>query len=299
MAHSDYRLFTTIVEQGSLTGAAQQLGISAPMVSKRLSALEARLGVTLVNRTTRRLGLTERGAAFYSDVMDILAAAAAAERRASGQPGVLSGPLRVSAPTSFCRLHMAPYLPAFLEAHPGVALTIDLSDGFTDLIAERMDVAIRITAELQPGLVAHHLADSPRILCASPGYLQRHGQPASIRDLENYRLLAADGQFPWRLTSRRGAQIVDGKSFVRTNSSEIVRVLALEGAGIALRSLWDVDEDLRAGRLVRVLEEHQGSANVGIFAVHPKSRIPSEITRTFIDYLKSIYKKPLPWSNLK
>lgn len=292
----DYALFARIVEAGSLSAAGRAVGLSPAMVSKRLARLEARLGVTLVNRTTRRLALTETGARFHADVVAILAAIREAEERLSGERGTIAGPLRVSAPTSFGRLHVAPYLKRFLDAHPAVELELNLSDGFSDLMAEKIDLAIRITPKVEPGLSARRLATSRRILCAAPAYVEAHGGPAALGELRGHRLLAADGQMPWRLTGPGGRTAqVDGRSHVRTNSSEVVRELALAGVGIALRSLWDISDDLAAGRLVRILPDHEGPADVGIYAVTPKLPRPLPSAAAFADFLAEIHSPAPPW----
>lgn len=184
---------------------------------------------------------------------------------------------------------MAPHLGRFLDSHPDIDLTLDLSDGFEDLIAARIDLAIRITAQVDPQLVAHRLATSRRILCAAPAYLDREGTPATPADLPSHRLLAATGQLPWRLVGQAGPRIVQGASAVGTNSSEVVRELALAGAGIALRSLWDVEADLAAGRLVRVLEGYEGSSDVAIYAVHPRVPMVAPAVSAMIAFLASLY----------
>lgn len=291
----DYALFAAVVAHGSLSAAGRALGISAPMMSKRLARLERRLGTRLVHRTTRRLALTETGARFHAEVVAILAAVAAAEQRASGHSADPRGPLRLSAPTSFGRLHIAPHLGRFLDLHPAVELSLDLSDGFSDLVAERIDLAIRITADVSPHLDAHRLATSRRILCAAPAYRARHGLPEDVGGLADHRLLAANGQLPWRLVGPAGPVLVDGQPFVRTNSSEVVRELAIAGIGIALRSLWDVSRDLADGRLERVLADHEGSADVGIYAVHPRSAVVSPNVSAMIAYIRALYDPLPPW----
>jgi DNA-binding transcriptional LysR family regulator len=295
IAGGDLHLFAAVIEHGSLAAAGRALGISAPMVSKRLARLERRLGTLLVHRTTRRLSLTEVGARFHDDVLAILAAVADAEQRASGQPGHTRGPLRLSAPTSFGRMHVAPHLRGFLDAHPAIDLTLDLSDGFNDLVAERIDLAIRITSEVSPQLTAHRLATSRRILCAAPSYVARFGSPADVKALKDHRMLAASGQLPWRLVSPKGLHLVDGESFVRTNSSEVVRELAIAGVGIALRSLWDVSGDLAEGRLVRILPDYEGSSDVGIYAVHQRTSLIAPNVVAMIDYLTRLYAPAPPW----
>ncbi|WP_293877376.1 MULTISPECIES: LysR family transcriptional regulator [unclassified Sphingomonas] len=284
----DYALFIAVAEGGSLSAAARSLRISPAMVSKRLQRLEGRLGVTLVHRTTRRLALTEAGEGFRGDLGAILAALGEAEARVTGARGIAAGPLRVSAPTSFGRLHVAPHLAAFLTAHPAVELTFDLGDGFVDLLGDRVDCAIRIASAVPPTVVAHRLANSRRILCAAPAYLAAQGMPATVEDLAAHRLLAAAGQMPWRLVAGGRTLQVERDSHVRTNSSEMVRELAIGGVGIALRSLWDVGDALRDGRLVRVLPGWEGSQDVGIYAVHLRSPAVPPAVAAFVAFLRGV-----------
>jgi len=295
MIDPDLVLFVCVVESGSLAAAARRLGISAPMASRRLARLETRFGVTLVRRTTRRLELTAQGEAFHADVLGVMAAVEAAEARLTGSTLAPAGPLRVTAPTSFGRLHIAPSLQAFLERCPRVALTFDLNDAYVDLLAERFDLAIRVTAEVPPALEAERLATSRRVLCASPAYLARRGAPESVDDLRGHDLLAAEGQLPWRLAIDGREQVVAGQSVVRTNSSELVRELALAGVGIALRSLWDVSGDLAAGRLVRVLAKAEGSLDVGIYAVRPRAPFVPPAVAAFTAHLRGILQPHPPW----
>ena len=293
MLDPDYALFARVVAAGSLSAAARDMGISPAMASKRMARLEGRLGARLIHRTTRRLALTEQGERFHRDVLGILAAIEAAEARLRGPGDGLSGPLRLSAPTSFGRMHLAPHLKPFLDRHPGIELTLDLSDGFSDLIAEKIDLAVRISSGVGAGLKAQRLATSRRILCAAPAYIEAHEEPNSLEDLSSHRLLAASGQLPWRLTSGKRQIEIAGVSHVRTNSSEVVRELALSGLGIALRSLWDVSDELATGRLVRVLPEIEGSADVGIYAVRPRGA-PSAAVTALTDFIAGLYA-PAPW----
>jgi DNA-binding transcriptional LysR family regulator len=293
---NDYRLFTLIVAGGSLSAAARAVGLSPAMVSKRLARLEAKLGTMLIIRNTRRLELTEAGARFHDDITAVLAAADAAEQRASGLTDQPSGPLRISAPTSFGRLHIAPFLKRFLDSHPLVDLELNLSDRFEDLLSERIDLAVRITADIRPSTEAQRLATSQRILCAAPLYISEHGAPDSIPSLTKHRIIAANGQLPWRLHKHGGrAVIYDGQSHVRTNSSEVIRELALSGVGIALRSLWDISDDLATGRLVRILDDYEGSSDVGIYAVTPRRAIRSAAADAFAAFLTDLYSPVPPW----
>ena len=285
----DYLLFARAVEAGSLSAAGRILNISPAMMSKRLSRLEARLGVRLIHRTTRRLALTEEGASLHRDLVAILDAIQQAEQRVTNRHRTASGPLRISAPTSFGRLHVAPHVARFLDLHPRVDLQLNLTDAYEDLLAERIDVAIRITSDIPAHLEGHALAANRRILCASPAYLAAHGAPGKIADLAHHRLLAADGQLPWRLVNGRARKLVDGQSHVRTNSSEIVRELALTGVGIALRSLWDVGELIAQGSLVRVLDSWEGPADLAVHAVHPRAAGRPAAVDAFIAFLRESF----------
>ncbi|SEL96117.1 transcriptional regulator, LysR family [Sphingomonas palmae] len=294
MIDPDYILLARLVSAGSIAAAARELRLSPAMASRRLARLEARLGVRLVQRTTRRLALTPAGEQFHADVVAILAAVEAAEARLTGAAAAPAGLLRVTAPTSFGRLHIAPQLHRFLASYPAVTLSFDLSDSFSDLVAEGIDVGVRIAASVPAGLDAHRLGASRRVLCASPSYLERAGTPARIADLREHALLAAEGQLPWRLVSDTRRASVDHASRVGTNSSELVRELALSGVGIALRSLWDVGEALRSGRLVRVLPEWEGTRDVAIWAVHPRAPIVSPAVRAFVAFLREVID-PAAW----
>jgi len=293
--HEDYDLFVEIIDAGSLAAAGRRLRISPAMVSKRLARLEARLGAQLVHRTTRRLLVTEVGQTFYEDVRRIVEATRAAEARVAGRIGQPAGPLRVSAPTSFGRLHVVPHLKSFLDLHPRIELAIDLDDGFVDLLGERIDVAIRISPPPAKSLDASLLAENHRILCASPAYLSAHGAPASLDELNAHRLLAADHQLPWRLEGPDGPVTVDGQSAVRTNSSEVARDLALAGLGIALRSTWDVGPALRDGRLIRVLDTYRGATDVAIYAVQPRGARDTPNASAFIRHVRAIFSPQPPW----
>ena len=286
----DYALFAEVVRTGSLSAAARTLHLSPAMVSKRLARLENRLGVRLIHRTTRRHALTPAGQTFYKDVLDILASIRDAEARISGSEALPSGRLSITAPTSFGRLHVAPHLKGFMDKYPQVDIQLDLSDGYVDLIAEQIDIAIRIAPSISPNLTAHRLASNSRILCAAPDYLSKNGAPDQLDDLRQHHLVAAYNQLPWRLEGPDGPIVVDGKSDIQTNSSEVVRELTLAGAGIALRSLWDVGRDVTDGRLKRVLPKFKGSTDVHIYAVYPKTPYPTQIVAAFISHLQTVIK---------
>lgn len=294
MFDPDLILFRHIVAQGSLAAAGRVLGISAPMVSKRLSRLEQRLGAPLLRRTTRRLALTPAGERFHADLTALSVAAEEAEARLRGSASMPRGPLRISVPTSLGRLYVAPALPAFLDQYPEVRVELHLSDDYVDLIAAGFDLALRITTDVGAGLEAEKLAANRRVLCAAPAYLRRHGTPQSVAELATHHLLAAEGQFPWKLARPGQSWSCEGTSRVLTNSSEAVRELALAGAGIALRSLWDVGEDLSQGRLIRVLPEIAGSASAAMHLVKPRAALMPEAVRAYSEHLRALFRDADP-----
>jgi len=291
----EYALYAAVIEHGSLTAAARALRLSPAMASRRLAQLETRLGTRLLNRTTRRQSPTEAGEKFYRHVVEILAASREAEALVSGSARLPTGGLRITAPTSFGRMHVAPYLKAFLDRHPQIAVRLDLSDAYVDVVAERYDLAIRIATAVDASMEGVRLASNRRVLCASPAYVERYGTPASLRELASHRLLAAGGQSPWRLEGPEGAVVVTVDSLVATNSSEVVRELAVAGAGIALRSTWDIHDDLAAGRLVTVLPPYEGAQSVALYAAYPRTALTPAAVRTFIDYLSACYGETPPW----
>lgn len=281
----DYGIFSAIVAAGSISAAARSHGLSTAAMSKRLARLEQRIGVRLINRTTRHLYLTPAGKELLETLLPIEAALKQAEERIAGKLGSVAGPLRISAPTAFGRLHVIPAIPSFLAEFPDVELEIELSDGFVDLLDGKVDLAIRIGARIASGLIARRLGGSSRVLCAAPAYLAVHGQPINLNDLKHHQLLAADGQLPWNLDGPDGPIKFAGKSLIKTNSSEAIRQLACQGCGIALRSLWEVAEDLDSGALVQVLPAYRGSGDVAINAVRAAGLPASATIDAFLSHL--------------
>lgn len=291
----DYELFAAVVEAGSLSAAGRALDISTAMVSKRLRRLEKRLSVSLLVRSTRRMALTPDGEQFLGRLRPILAALREAEAAVRGDRTFPRGRLRVSAPTSFGRMHLAPHLGAFLDRYPQLHLSLDLSDEFVDLSAGSIDLALRITSQLPRGFTSHRLATSRRVLCAAPRYLRQYGAPQNIKELRTHKLIAARGQLPWNLSSGNRHLRFEGCSGVETNSSEVVRELTVAGFGIALRSLWDVDRELASGKLQRILPAWEGSADVAIFAVHRPQAFPNATLDAFITFLRELHSPKPPW----
>lgn len=289
----DLDIFARIVAARSMSAAGRELGLSPAVISKRVRRLEERLGVRLLQRTTRTLVLTEAGKGFHERVVAILAAVEEAEASAMSGAAEARGLLRVSAPTSFGRMHVAPHLKRFLDANPQVTVDLALSDAFVDVVGEGLDLAIRIADLSDSSLIAKKLAPSHRVLVATPGYLAARGTPARLADLEGHTLLV-HGTPEWRLEGPEGPQSIRIASPLRTNSSEVVREAVLSGAGIALRSTWDVGPELKSGLLVRVLPPWRSSSRVAIHAIYPTRRHLEQKTRAFIAFLEGLYG-PTPY----
>jgi DNA-binding transcriptional LysR family regulator len=287
-------IFARVVTAGSMSAAGRELGLSPPVVSKRIKSLEERLGTRLLQRTTRQLALTESGQGFYERVVAILASVDEAETWVSRRTAAARGILRVSAPTSFGRMHIAPHLVDFLKAYPDITIDLSLSDQFVDIVAEGFDLAIRIADLADSSLVAKRLAPNHRVLCATPDYLASKGTPLILADLQQHQLLLHNSD-QWKLEGPEGAAIVRVESAIRTNSSEVIREAVLAGIGIALRSTWDIGPEIDSGRLKIILPEWHASTRVAVYAVYPSRRHLAHKVRLFMDFLADRFGQPPYW----
>lgn len=291
----DLEVFERMVSAGSMSAAGRELGLSPAVVSKRLRRLEDRLGTRLMNRTTRQISLTEAGQGFYERVVAILAGLEDAEAFVSRRSNVAKGVLKISAPTSFGRMHIAPHLGKFFSEHPDIQINLNLHDDMTDLVGGGYDLAIRIAELKDSSLVAKKLAPVRRILCATPDYLDKHGRPHTLQDLESHICISNHNADSWKLRSGETDFNFRPTGPIQTNSSEVVREAVLSGMGIALRSTWDIGESLNDGVLEQVLPQFESSNMVAIHAVYAsKSFLPLKV-RLFIDYLSKLYGNTPYW----
>jgi DNA-binding transcriptional LysR family regulator len=296
MTHlADLEIFARVVASGSMSSAGRELGLQPAIISKRIKRLEERLGTRLFQRTTRQLSLTEAGEGFHERVVAALAGLEEAEAFVSGRSDEVRGRLRISAPTSFGRMHIAPHLKLFFDRHPDLKLQLILTDEFQDIVAEGFDLAIRIAELDDSSLVARKLAPVKRILCATADYVDRRGMPRSIEELQDHICLPAHNNAHWHLTGPSGPVTLKPEGPLATNSSEVIRETVLAGLGIALRSTWDIGPEIRDGRLVRVLPDWEGSANVGLYAVYPSRQFLPAKVRAFIDFLGELYGAEPYW----
>ncbi len=282
----DMQLFVTVVERGSFTAAADLLGLSKQFISRRLMQLEARLGVRLINRSTRRLDITPVGQAYYERVTRILADVEEAEQVISHQRTTPRGTLRLSAPMSFGTLYLGSLLPAFLMRYPDISIELELSDRRVDMLEEGFDMAIRIGSLQDSTLIARPLGASEMITCCSPDYLQTQGAPQTPEELSSHEcLLYGHGRQAEWLYQRSGSPArISVRGRYRVNNGELLRDAAMAGLGITLLPSFIVGPELRTGRLIRLLDKFQPPA-LNIYALYPQHRQISLLIRVFSDYL--------------
>lgn len=290
--------FAKVVEFNSFSGAARDLGLSKSAVSKLVACLEDEMGARLLNRTTRRLSLTEAGLAFYEGAQRALAEADAAEVAVTQLSTAPRGVLRVNAPMSFGVRHVAPALSAFMAAYPELAVELDLNDRVVDLIDEGYDMAVRIVRMRDSSLIVRRLAPSRSILCATPAYLARRGTPISPEDLADHDCLIYSYQVTgerWHFQGPGGERQVRISGRLRANNGDALMQAALDGLGIAMLPSFICGEDVRAGRLVHLMPEWNQRGGIDVCAVFPASRNLSPKVRVFIDFLASRFGERPYW----
>ena len=292
---ADMDLFARAVATGSLSAAGRELGLTPAVASKRLARLEARLGARLLHRSSRRLSLTDEGALYFERCQAILADVVEAEALLGGDDARARGTLRVSATSNLGRRWVGPVAAAFAAAHPEVVVQLSLTDHVVDLVDAGIDCAVRVGPLADVQLVARKLADNRRVVCATPGYLRAHGTPRTLADLAQHAclVLATGGALhaDWRFRSDTGATTslrVRGRLVSDTGGQ--VHDWMLAGHGLARRSIWDVADDLAAGRLVEVLREWSDE-DAPISVVYPSRRFLPRRTRLFVDALAAHFEQ--------
>ncbi|NLD53077.1 MAG: LysR family transcriptional regulator [Burkholderiaceae bacterium] len=290
--------FAAVVARGSLSAAAQAEGVAPAVIGRRIDALEARLGVKLLLRTTRRLTLTFEGEAFLEDCHRILNDIANAEASVSLGGVKPSGHMRITAPAGFGRRHVAPLVASFVAANKEVTASLDLSDRLADIVNDGFDLAVRIGQLDDSSLVGVTLAANQRVVVASPAYLEAHGAPSTPEDLARHNCLTFgnDGSQPrgWILRVGGKPTPVRVRGNMECNDGAVLHEWALAGHGLAWRSMWEVSEDIKAGRLSTVLDEF-GAPDNAIHAVFPERRHLPLRVRLFIEHLKQTYGDPAYW----
>ncbi len=294
-------VFARVVEAQSFTTAAAQLGMSRSAVSKAIAGLESRLGARLLNRTTRRLALTEVGQAFYERCARIVAEAEEAELAVSHLQATPRGTLRISAPVSFGNLHLAPALPDFLRRHRELRVDIGLADRMVDLIEEGYDLAVRIGALPDSSLIARRIADNHLVVCASPDYWRRRGRPSDPRDLTRHACLTYAYQHnpnEWPFVGPDGRFTVHVDGPLISNNGDLSMAAALAGLGVVVLPCFLCGSHLAAGRLEPVLCDWMTPPS-GIHAVYPHARYLSAKVRAFVDFLVERFGPQPDWERAR
>jgi len=290
-------VFAAVVDAGSFVGASDALEMSKPAVSRHVAELEARLGVRLLHRTTRRLSLTEEGEVFYARCTELLGELAEAEAEITSRTGKASGLLKVSAPVSFGLLHLAPLWAGFMARHPDVVLDVTLSDRMVDLVEEGFDLAVRVARLPSSSLVGRKLSSTRSVLCASPKYLEAHGLPKHPAELARHTVIAysllSTGD-TWSFEGPEGTVSVKVEPRMRTNSGDTCRAAALGHQGIIVQPTFLIGDDLRSGALVELMPQYR-AIQLGIYALYPSRKHVLPKVRLLVDYLVAALKKK-SWS---
>jgi len=294
---ANMEVFVRVAQLGSFSTAAGQLGMSKSTVSKHIAALEERLGVRLLNRTTRRLSLTQYGEIYRDHCLRILQEVADANENMDRFAAEPRGRLKVNAPMSFGMLHLAPLLPGFMREHPKVEIDLALNDRRVDLIDEGFDVAVRIGRLDDSSLIARKLASSTFACAAGPGYLKRRRPPEHPDDLRNHNCLRYTlGRSPgeWRFERDGESRVVSVSGRISGNNGDILRQAAILGEGVVYQPRFLLDDALSGGDLVELLTDWR-TPTIDIHAVYPEARHVSPKLRVFIDYLVAAFRGRTDW----
>ena len=293
------QVFSRVAALGSLSAAARALGMSQTMATKHLAAVEERLGVKLLHRTTRRLTLTEAGRHYLDAAERILAELEDAEAAVSAERLEARGTLRVNVPVSFGIREIAPLLPEFTRSYPSVTVDLGLNDRVVDLIEEGWDMAVRIGRVAESTMIVRKLAPCRAALCAAPAYLAERGTPRRVSDLKDhnclgYTLSRALGSDRWSF-GIDGAVTMPVSGNLRVNNGDALVAAAIAGQGLIYQPTFLVNGEIRAGRLVSVTLDHPAIEVAGVFALYPADRRPPAKVRTFIDFLAQRFGSVPPW----
>lgn len=297
---TDIAVFVQVIDSGSFTAAAERLGLTRSVISKYVSRLEDRLKVRLLNRTTRRLSLTEAGQIFYERSQQGLGEIEAAEAEVAKLQAIPRGRLRINTPMSFGILHIAPAMAEFQAQNPEVQLDMSLDDRQIDIIEQGYDVIIRIAELPDSSMVATRLAPCHHVVCASPDYIKHFGAPRTPDDLRKHNILSyryQDSPNEWRFLSPDGRySSVPVTGSIEMNNSLALRQVTLDGAGIMLTPTFVVGEDIAAGRLQKLLPEYHAK-EISIYAVYAGRRHLTPKVRAFIDFMKRRLSDPPYWDS--
>ena len=290
MKIEDVILLDRIVAHQSISTGGAACGLTATVSSDRLKRLEKDLGCTLLNRTTRSMSLTDEGSRFLAHAQDLIEQYEMTRHSVGRRAEVPTGLLRVAAPALFGKKFLPEAVNAFLDRYPETSLDLNLSDAILDYTAGGIDVAIRIGRLKSSTRIARKLGDNKRVLCASPSYVERRGQPSRPSELSQHDCIIFIGEDNWQFHRRKKHEKVRVSGRLKTNSAEMATRAALDGLGIALRSVWDIVDDLREGRLVQILSNYEVPTDMTIYAIFPPGRFMSPAARAFADLMHETLK---------
>lgn len=289
------KLFVRLATTHNISAAGRELGLSPAVASAHISKLEDSLGVRLLHRTTRKVSLTEEGQAFLPHAEEVLASVEAAKAAVGAGEATPTGTLRVTAPASFGTMHLVPGLKGFLVRYPDLTVDFRFTDAVVDLVEGGFDIAIRNGTLKDSTLVARKLAPDTRILCASPDYLEKHGEPVSPQELNHHQCVNLIGLETWTFDTPGGYQTIKAKGPFQSDNGMAVRNACVDGLGIAISSTWNIYRHLEQGKLVQILNDYPLTTDVAIWAVYPSSRLVAPKVRAFIDYFSEYFGKPPYW----
>lgn len=288
-------LFVRIAYLQNISQAGLELNLSAAVASLHLSKLESFLGVRLINRTTRKISLTQEGLAFLPHAEDLLSSVEAAKASVGSEHETLIGTLRIAAPASFGRMHLLPVLEKFMDQYQQIKIDLQLSDRIVDLVEGGFDVAIRNSALKDSSLIARKIVNDRRVLCASPEFIRQYGQPKTPEELHNFNCLTLIDMEHWSFDIGNQTTKIKVKGNFRTDNGEAIRDACVRGLGLTINSTWSAYQSLVSGELIEVMPTYPVSSNTAIWAVYPSSRLLAPKVRAFIDHIVKYFEGEPYW----
>mgnify|MGYP000238581415 CR=1 FL=1 len=295
----DIQIFLRVVDAGGISRAADQLNIAKSAVSRRLAQLEARLETKLIHRTTRRISLTEEGKLYYQQALNVVDSVKALDSMLVTSNEGFQGQLNLALPLSFGLLHLTPVIDAFMQKHPKLKIKVDLSDNEINLVEEGVDVAFRIGTLNDSSIQARKILPIKLIVCASPEYIEKHGEPTSVAALSERTFLrySSEGSNTFTLTNKQGKEesfVVKGR--LQSNNGDFLKELALKGQGLIVMPTFVCWRELKSGELLRVLPDYE-LASLNAYAIYPQNRFLSQSARGFIDFLVEYFEGETYWDD--
>ncbi|MCC4832747.1 LysR family transcriptional regulator [Shewanella sp. 10N.7] len=297
MNNDHLRLFVRVASTQNISMAGNDLGLSPAVASMHLNKLEESLGIKLIHRTTRKVSLTEEGREFLPHAEEVLNAVDSAKASVGVGSFTPQGTIRITAPSSFGRMHIVPALKEFVKAHPQLKVDLRQSDSIVDMVEGGFDIAIRNASLTDSSLIARKLATDKRIICASPDYIKQFGEPKTPSDIVNHQTIKLIGIDHWDFDTPEGVQKIKPQSTIRIDNGESVRDACIDGGGLTICSIWCAYKALNNGQLVQVLKDYPVHSDTAIWAVYPSSRLLAPKVRAFIDYFLKYYGDKPYWES--